>query len=147
MVRPRKIDLLFCVPCAKYGTRDAFYFQKIAWRVRIPFFFLCKRKWLVLILKRGGCFKGQIGMKGDKRQVINTVMERNQQFFERYIKQQKYSKDTEKNAGPKQTLNKTTLSKQNSSWNPAEVLEIPKNNVWFDLSKQCSKKFCSGLSI
>ena len=54
-------------------------------------------------------------MKGDKRQVINTVMERNQQFFERYIKQQKYSKDTEKNAGPKQTLNKTTLSKQNSS--------------------------------
>ena len=47
--------------------------------------------------EEGGCFKGQIGMKGDKRQVINTVMERNQQFFERYIKQQMLSvKNTQK---------------------------------------------------
>ena len=36
-------------------------------------------------------------MKGDERQVINTVMERNQQFFERYIKQQMLSvKNTQK---------------------------------------------------
>ena len=79
------------------------------------FFFLVQAEMACIDTEEGGCFKGQIGMKGDKRQVINTVMERNQQFFERYIKQQKYSKDTEKNAGPKQTLNKTTLSKQNSS--------------------------------
>ena len=34
----------------------------------------------------GGGFRGQIGMKGDIRQVINTVIERNRQFFERNSK-------------------------------------------------------------
>ena len=61
----------------------------------------------------GGCFKGQIGMKGDKRQVINTVMERNQQFFERYIKQQMLSvKNTQKIQERRPQAN----SKQNHSF-------------------------------
>ena len=34
----------------------------------------------------GGGFRGQIGMKGDVRQVMNTVIERNRQFFERNSK-------------------------------------------------------------
>ena len=97
-IRPREIDLLYCVPCAKYGTRDAFFFQKIAWRARIQFFFLVQAEMACIDTEEGGGgFKGQIGMKGDKRQVINTVMERNQQFFERYIKQQMLSvKNTQK---------------------------------------------------
>ena len=45
----------------------------------------------------GGCFRGQIRMKGDKMQMINSVMEKNQQFFEHYIKQQMLSvKNTQK---------------------------------------------------
>ena len=63
--------------------------------------------------EEGGCFKGQIGMKGDKRQVINTVMERNQQFFERYIKQQMLSvKNTQKIQERRPQAN----SKQNHSF-------------------------------
>ena len=60
-------------------------------------FFLVQAEMACIDTEEGGCFKGQIGMKGDKRQVINTVMERNQQFFERYIKQQMLSvKNTQK---------------------------------------------------
>ena len=96
-IRPRKIDLLYCVPCAKYGTRDAFFFSKNSLTRADSVFFLVQAEMACIDTEEGGCFKGQIGMKGDKRQVINTVMERNQQFFERYIKQQMLSvKNTQK---------------------------------------------------
>ena len=62
-------------------------FSKNSLTRAIFFFFLAQAEMACIDTEEGrGCLKGQIGMKRDKRQVTNTIKERNRQFFDRNIK-------------------------------------------------------------